>query len=78
MSYASRLEPARKVIPMTKGGGALAEPARGIWCGTAGSINFVDGSGATRTAFPVFAGPNAVHIKELNAGGDADNLWAMY
>lgn len=74
------IDSARALEPITK---ADATPlpdgdARGIWCGTAGTLNFVDGAGETRANFPLQVGPNMIIVQQVHTGGTAADLWAIY
>ena len=55
----------------------LAVPARGIWSGTAGTINFVGEDGEMATGFPIFPGYNPITVKRLLTGGTANDLWSI-
>lgn len=75
------IDSARSLPPIVKDddddlpGGA----ARGVWAAQAGTINFIDGGGATRTNFPIFAGPNNFIVQRVLTGGLTSNdLWAIY
>jgi hypothetical protein len=75
------IDSARSLPPIVKDDAADLPDgmARGIWAAQAGTINFIDGGGATRTAFPIFAGPNNFLVQRVKTGGaTSDSLWAIY
>lgn len=68
------------LVPVTKADDTPLPdgPCRGLWVGTAGTVNIKDGSGATRTGVPVFAGTNPIVCQAVRAGGTALDIWAGY
>lgn len=69
--------PAVKLAKLTKGV-AFTDCPKAIWVGTPGTANIKDLSGAACANFPLFAGRNDIAISALEAGGTADDIWAMY
>ncbi len=51
---------------------------RSLWVGTAGTANLVDEQGNTLTNFPLLAGLNPIRVTQVETGGTADDIWAMY
>lgn len=72
--------PARYVRAITKHASNMLPdgPCRGIRAGTAGTLNFIDGSGTLISNFPIVEGDNAIEMRAVRTGGTADNLWALY
>lgn len=72
--------PARKAFKVTKAD-ATDLPngvCRFLFCGTAGSANLVDAEGNDLSLFPLNAGRNDIRAKQVETGGDADDIWACY
>ena len=46
--------------------------------GTAGTLNFIDGSGNDVVGFPAQAGYNPITVTRVKTGGTAANIWAIY
>ena len=72
------LQPSGKPVLLTKANGVTIATPRALWIGTAGTLNFVDETGTTRTNFPAQAGLNPIRITELRESGTADNIWGLY
>ena len=68
---------AKDIIPLTKGGGEFAT-TRAVLVGTAGTLNIVTAAGNTRNDVPFLQGMVPLRIKELLAGGSADDVWGVY
>ncbi len=51
---------------------------RALLCGTAGTVNLVDGSGNVCTSYPLQQGYNPISVVRVSTGGTADNIWALY
>lgn len=68
---------AKDIIPLTKGSGPF-ETTRAVMVGSAGTLNIVTAVGATRTGVPFLQGMVPLRIKELLAGGTADDVWGIY
>lgn len=71
MTSASRVEPVTKGV-------ALSGTCRGLNIGVAGTLNFVDGEGNTRTNYPAQQGYNPILVQAVNAGGTSNDIWALY
>lgn len=68
---------AKDVVLLTKGAGAFAT-TRAVLVGTAGDLNIVTATGATRMGVPFQVGMAPIRIKELLAGGTGDDVWGVY
>lgn len=69
------------VVPVSKADAPLPDgPCRALVVGPggAGTVNIKDGSGVTRTSYPLFEGVNAVVCQEVRTGGTASQIWAGY
>jgi hypothetical protein len=66
-----------KFIPVTKGT-ALVGPCRALNVGTAGTANLTELDGTQRDNYPLVAGYNPIQVREVRAGGTAENIWALY
>lgn len=66
-----------KIVPVTKG---VALPGRcfSLLVGQAGTLNVTDATGTARTDVPVVAGYNPLAVESVDAGGSADDIWALY
>lgn len=51
---------------------------RALWVGTAGTANLVQTDGTARADFPLLAGLNPVMVLQVQLGGTADDIWALY
>jgi hypothetical protein len=51
---------------------------RGLLVGTAGTANLMDGHGNVQTSVPLQAGYNPLQALQVQTGGTADNIWALY
>ena len=51
---------------------------RAIYCGTAGTLTFLDATGYTVTDFPCQAGVNMIKPVRILNSGTATDLWALY
>jgi hypothetical protein len=60
------------------GNGQPGVPAKGLWVGTAGTIDGVDAQGNNFTGFPVIVGFNPIMVKEITALHTAANVWGLY
>lgn len=69
--------PARDLVILTKGAGALDEEVRAILVTVAGTINLVTSADRTVNAVPVVVGWNSLRLKELLAGGTATGLFGV-
>ena len=49
-----------------------------ILCGTAGTLNITNIDNTTATAIPCQAGYNPISPLQVNTGGTATDLWALY
>ena len=69
---AEAMELVVKGSPLVKGTGC-----RGILCGTAGTANITVGGQALANV-PMQQGYNPLRVQSVQAGGTADNMWALY
>lgn len=51
---------------------------RGLLVGTAGTANLMDRFGSIETDVPLQQGYNPLVVKQVRAGGTADNIRALY
>jgi len=51
---------------------------RALFVGTAGTANLVDCTGQALTNFPLKEGVNPIQVSQVNTGGTADDIWALY
>ena len=77
MSYAA-LGPSGNLAKLTKADDTNITVPRGLWVGTAGTSNLVDEKGNTLANFPLQVGFNPIRISQLETGGTADDIWAVY
>ena len=63
---------------ITKGTAFTLGTCRGLLVGTAGTCNLTDGSGTQRTNVPLQQGYNPLIVQSIEAGGTADDIWALY
>lgn len=77
-SASELLGSARALEKVTKGTALVNGACRGLWVGTAGSLNLTDFEGTVHTAVPVFTGYNPIMAQSIEAGGTATDIWAMY
>lgn len=77
MSYAT-LGPSGSLAKLTKADSTPITVPRSLWVGTAGTANLVDEKGNTLANFPLKAGLNPIRISQLETGGTADDIWALY
>ncbi len=72
--------PSPKLVKITKADATdLADGAcRALCVGTAGTANLVDAAGNTCANFPLQAGYNPVMVLQVETGGTADDIWALY
>lgn len=71
------IECSGKIVAVAANAGAITTPKKGIWCGTAGTLTFVDETGATVTNFPMQVGHNPIRVTSLTSG-TASGLFALY
>ena len=69
---AERMELVVKGSPLTSGTGC-----RGILCGTPGTAN-ITVAGQALVNVPMQQGYNPIRVQSVQAGGTADNMWALY
>ncbi len=72
--------PATKLVKLTKTDNTdLTDGAcRSLLVGTAGTANIKDADGTDRANVPLQAGYNPIRIIQLETGGTADDIWALY
>lgn len=72
-------EPATKWVKVTKADADLPDGVcRSLWVGTAGTANLRTAEGDDAADFPLLQGPNPFSCKQVQTGGDADDIWAVY
>ncbi len=70
---------AKAIVPVTPANANLPGGiCRGLLVGTAGTANLVDGSGNTVTGVPLQQGYNPIQVLQVQTGGTASNIWALY
>ena len=70
---------ADKWYPVTKADADLPNgKCRALACGTAGTVNLMDGDGDITTAFPLQVGYNPIMPRQVRTGGTALDIWALY
>lgn len=62
---------------VTKGTALPSGPCRALWVGTPGTANITDYDGIAVTDFPLKSGMNPGCVS-VQAGGTADDIWALY
>ncbi len=79
MSNIDELSPSGRYVPVTKANALLPEgTCRALLVGTEGTANLVDLSGTTRTNVPLQKGYNPISCRQVNTGGTASDIWALY
>lgn len=66
------------LVKLTKADDTNITVPRGLWVGTSGTANLVDERGNECANFPLLQGYNPIRISQLETGGTADDIWAMY
>ena len=69
---AEKMEQVTKGTPFVNGTGS-----RGILCGTPGTANITVG-GVALVNVPMQQGYNPLRVQSVQAGGTADNMWALF
>jgi hypothetical protein len=77
------LMPSSRMIKLDEfagAGGLLAGPGipRGLWVGTAGAADMIDGYGDVMSGFPLQVGYNPVVVSEITTLSSAANVWGIY
>lgn len=71
--------PSGKIRLVTKADANLPDgDCRGLACGTAGTANLMDLTGAILSNYPLQAGYNPIAVRQVRTSGTADNIWALY
>lgn len=71
--------PARRFVPVTPASTDLPNGVcRGLLVGTAGTANLVEFDGTARTGVPLIAGFNPISVLQVNTGGTAATIFALY
>lgn len=71
--------PAEKLVPVNKADADLPDgDCRSLLVGTAGTANLMETDGTIRTGVPLQQGYNPLRVRQVRAGGDAANIWAIY
>lgn len=68
----------RRMQKITKGTAFTRGACRALLVGTAGTCNLTDGDGNVLTNVPLQAGYNPIIVNSIEAGGTADDIWALY
>lgn len=75
---ANIIGPATRLVKVTLGVALANGPCRGILVGTAGTLNMTDLEGNVLTDVPIQQGYNPLFATSFQAGGTADDIWALY
>lgn len=79
MANIEEMSPSGKFVPVTKAYAVLPDgTCRALLVGTEGTANLVDLTGATRTNVPLQQGYNPISCRQVNTGGTASDIWALY
>ena len=71
--------PGEKWVKLTKANADLAGGVcRSLLVGMGGTANLTDQFGNVTTDVPLQEGYNPLQCKQVNTGGTADNIWAIY
>lgn len=80
-----QVRPAGVVIKVTKSDSADLKTThkqdydpRGLFVGTAGTLNGIDLQGNTVTNFPAQVGLMPIRLRRVTTSGTADDIWALY
>lgn len=73
-----KVRPATVHFKITKGTAFPQGLCRGLLVGTAGTANLVQEDDTVTTDVPLQQGYNPLAVKQVNAGGTADDIWALY
>ncbi len=75
-----KVDAATDVVPVTKDDdNDLPDgPCRGLLIGTGGTANLTMLDGTERDEVPLQTGYNLIVCRAVRAGGDADDIWALY
>lgn len=75
-----RTLPAGAVRLVTKADGTdlPGGPCRALLVGTPGTANIVDMTGTECSDVPLQAGYNPIAVRQVETGGTADDIWALY
>lgn len=84
-AFSPDVAPGRGTLPsgairaVTKADADLPDgDCRALLCGTAGTVNLVDLTGATLTNVPLQAGYNPIAVRQVKTSGTASDIWALY
>lgn len=69
--------PAKNLVKVVKGT-TNVEGNTALLVGIAGTANLTDIGGTVHTDVPLQLGYNPLRIKTIEAGGTADDIWALY
>jgi hypothetical protein len=71
--------PAGKLVKVAKANSALpGGTCRALLVGSEGTATIVDASGNVCADVPLQQGYNPIAVRQVNTGGTADNIWALY
>jgi hypothetical protein len=66
-------------VKVTKANADLPDGlCRALLVGTPGTANLKDQFGTATTDVPLQQGYNPLNVLQVNTGGDADDIWAIY
>lgn len=71
-------DPARVIVKLVKGAALPEGIPRALLVGTPGTANVKDAEGNLCANLPLQQGYNPIQISALQAGGTADDIWALY
>lgn len=72
--------PATRAVKLTKADDTdiANAPCRALAVGTAGTANLVMADGSVCADFPLQQGYNPICVKQVETGGTADDIWALF
>jgi hypothetical protein len=71
--------PGEKWVKVTKANANLPDGlCRALLVGTPGTANLTDKFGTATTNVPLQQGYNPLNVLQVNTGGTADDIWAVY
>ncbi len=71
--------PAKKAVLVVKADAQLPSGnCNGLLCGTAGTVNLTFPDGTVASNVPLQLGYNPLSVSQVNLGGTATDIWALY